>query len=561
MSRREAPALLRARNVLRLGLGLALFLTVFVDIAVLVVPIYDMQLFDRVLLSRNMDTVAMLSVACGVGLVIYGALDYLRSATLVAIADRVGRALSVPVLEAAVRRGMEGDSAAGAEALRDLNEIRSFLSSGAVSTPLDALCSPLLLTVMFMLHPAFGWLGMVGISLLAIVGIVNDLLVRPAVMAAAEQRARAGHQLAVGLSEADLIEGLGMFAALTRRWAGRHASALERMRHAGERAQHVGVIAKITRLGLQSGVMAMGAVLIISRQASAGSLMGANLLLAKVLGPFDSLVSSWRRWIEAYAAWRRISTLLAAVYEAADAGSAITAAESGLVLDGAGFDAPDTGRPLLQDISLALQPGTATALIGPNGAGKSTLMRILVGVLPTTRGAVRLDGIPVFTGDRGRIGYLPQGIHLLDGTISENVARFDAAPAEAVIAAAQAANVHDIIGRLRQGYDTRITRAVALLSGGQRQRVALARALYDGPRLLVLDEPDASLDQAGEEALLGAIEAARAAGVVIVVATHRPKLLARMDYTLSLRDGRVEEFVPRVNGEPVTEVTKHPVVA
>jgi ATP-binding cassette subfamily C protein len=526
-----------------------------------VVPVYDMQLYDRVLLSRNMSTVAMLSVACGVGLLIYGILDYLRSATLVAISDNVGRALSVPVLEAAVRRGMEGDSSAGAEALRDLNEIRSFLSSGVVATPLDALCAPMLLTVMFMLHPAFGWLGVIGISLLTIMGIVNDMLVRPAITAAMEQRSRVGNQLSAGLSEPDLIDGLGMFAALARRWATRYAEASERMRNANERSQRIVDMSKICRLALQGGMVAMGATLIISRQASAGSLMGANLLLAKVLGPFDSLVSSWRRWIEAWAAWGRISTLLSDMDHAADAGLETVAGETGLVLDGVGFRVAKTGRALLQDINLVLQPGTATALLGPNGAGKSTLMRLLVGVLPATQGAIRLDGVPVFSGDRGRIGYLPQGIHLLDGTISDNVSRFDEAATGAVIAAAHAANVHDIIGRLRQGYDTRITRAAASLSGGQRQRVALARALYGTPRLLVLDEPDASLDQQGEDALLHAIDAARASGAVIVVATHRPKLLSRMDYTLTLRDGHIEAFGPRTGSEPVVAVAKHSVVA
>jgi ATP-binding cassette subfamily C protein len=508
-----------------------------------------------------MSTVAMLSVACGVGLLIYGILDYLRSATLVAISDNVGRALSVPVLEAAVRRGMEGDSSAGAEALRDLNEIRSFLSSGVVATPLDALCAPMLLTVMFMLHPAFGWLGVIGISLLTIMGIVNDMLVRPAITAAMEQRSRVGNQLSAGLSEPDLIDGLGMFAALARRWATRYAEASERMRNANERSQRIVDMSKICRLALQGGMVAMGATLIISRQASAGSLMGANLLLAKVLGPFDSLVSSWRRWIEAWAAWGRISTLLSDMDHAADAGLETVAGETGLVLDGVDFHVAKTGQALLHDINLVLQPGTATALLGPNGAGKSTLMRLLVGVLPATQGAIRLDGVPVFSGDRGRIGYLPQGIHLLDGTISDNVSRFDEAATGAVIAAAHAANVHDIIGRLRQGYDTRITRAAASLSGGQRQRVALARALYGTPRLLVLDEPDASLDQQGEDALLHAIDAARASGAVIVVATHRPKLLSRMDYTLTLRDGHIEAFGPRTGSEPVVAVAKHSVVA
>jgi ATP-binding cassette subfamily C protein len=553
MSGRHAGALVRARNVARGGLALALFLTLFIDIAVMVVPVYDMQLYDRVLLSRSMDTVMMLSVACGVGLLIYGILDYLRSATFVAIADHVGRVLSAPVLEAAVRRGMEGDSSAGAEALRDLNQLRSFLASGVVATPLDALCAPMLLAVMFMLHPAFGWLGLAGISLLTIVGIVNDLAVRPALTAAAAQRSRSSNQLASGLSEPDLIEGLGMFPALARRWSGHHAEAIERTRHAGERSQRVAAISRIARLAVQAGMVALGATLIISRQASAGSLMGANLLMAKVLGPFDQLVTSWRSWIEAGAAWKRISILLASGDDDAGAGSAVT--EQGLVLQGVGFDAPITGRPLLRDINLVLQPGTATALLGPNGAGKSTLMRLLVGVLPATHGSVRLDGISVVSNDRGRIGYLPQGIHLLDGSISDNVSRFEAVPAEAVIGAARAANVHEIIGRLRQGYDTHIGRAVASLSGGQRQRIALARALFGCPRLLVLDEPDASLDQAGEEALLRAIDTARAAGAVIVVATHRPTLLARMDYTLVLRDGWVEEFGPRTEILPEISAT------
>jgi ATP-binding cassette, subfamily C, bacterial len=564
VTRHQAPPVAKARQVFCLGIGLALFLTLFVDVAVMVVPIYDMQLYDRVLLSRNMDTVAMLSIACATGLLIYGVLDYLRSATLVAIADRVGRALSVPVLEAAVRRGMAGDSSAGAEALRDLNEVRSFLSSGAIATPLDAICTPVLLGVMFMLHPAFGWLGLAGVSVLTIVGIVNDLLVRPAMTAASAQRARIGNQLAAGLGEPELIEGVGMFAALARRWAGRHAAVIEQMSAAGERSRRVAALARIFRLAMQAGVIAMGAVLILARQASAGSLMGANLLLAKTLGPFDSLVSTWRRWIEAGAAWQRITVLLSAVNDDGDTGFAPADghadAETGLVLQGVGFDTPN-GRAVLHGIDLVLPAGTATALLGPNGAGKSTLMRLLVGVLSPKCGSVRLDGVPVATGDRGRIGYLPQGIHLLDGTISDNVSRFATAPAGSVIDAAHAANVHEIIGRLRQGYDTRIGQGVASLSGGQRQRIALARALFGSPRLLVLDEPDASLDQDGEEALLKAIDAARAAGAVIVVSTHRPKLLARMDYSLVLRDGQVEALQPRTEVQTVATETKRPVVA
>ena len=538
----------RARRALALGLGLALFLTLFVDVAVLAVPLYDMQLYDRVLLSRNMDTVAMLSVACGAGLAIYGALDYLRSAALVAIADAVGAALGPAVLEAGVRRSVGGELSAGAEAMRDLGEIRGFLASGAVTAPLDALCAPMLLAVMFLLHPAFGWLGVAGCSFLTVVGIATDALVRPATARAAKQRAEAGHHLAAGLREADLTEGLGMFAALTQRWARRHAAALDGMRAAGERADGVAAGAKIARFVLQGGVMALGAVLILGRQASPGSLMGANLLLGKVLGPFDALVSSWRRWIAAGVAWRRIAVLLAAPEGAAERAEVVPG-EAGVVLRDAGLQHPTLRRPLLRDVTLDLRPGTATALVGPNGAGKSTLLRLIVGLVPADTGAVRLDGVPVGCCDRRRIGYLPQGVHLLDGTVSDNVARFEAAPAESVIAAAEAASVHAVIGRLRQGYDTIIGQGAPTLSGGQKQRVGLARALHGGPRLLVLDEPDASLDHVGEEALLRAIHDARAAGAVVVVATHRPALLAAMDLVVTVRDGTVEAI--RVQGEAV----------
>jgi ATP-binding cassette, subfamily C, bacterial len=483
-------------------------------------------------------------------------LDYLRSATLVVIADRVGRALSVPVLRAAVRRGMHGDSSAGAEALRDLNEIRSFLGSGAVSNPLDAICTPFMLAVMFLLHPAFGWLGVAGISVLMMVGIVNDTLVRPATARASADRSRAGHQLSAGLNQPELTEGLGMFPAIVRRWARGHGQALAQLRDVHECSQRIAVVSKIVRLGMQSGVMAMGAVLIISRQASAGSLMGANLLLAKVLGSFDVIVSSWRRWIEAWAAWQRIGNLLAD--ETAEDKAEWTADEQGLVLKSVGFSDPKAGRALLSDISLALPPGTATALLGPNGAGKSTLLRVIVGLLPPSQGQARLDGMPIAGCDRRRIGYLPQGVHLLDGSITDNIARFEVAPADIVIGAAQAASVHDIIGRLKQGYETRIGQAAASLSGGQKQQVGLARALFAGPRLLVLDEPDASLDQPGEQALLAAIDTAKAAGAIVVVATHRPKLLARMDHTLTLGDGRAGSLECLVAAEAMA---KRPVVA
>ena len=514
----------------------------FVDIAVLTVPIYDMQLFDRVLLSRNMSTVAMLSICCGAGLLLYAILDYLRAAAFVAIAERVGHALGVPVLQAGVRRSLGGDQAAGGEAARDLAELRSFLASGAVAVPLDALVSPMLFAVLFLLHPAFGWLAMAGVSMLVMAGIVTDVLVRPAVVAAAQQRSQAANQLAAGLRETDLTEGLGMLPAIAQRWAARHGAALEQIRAAGSHSDHIGAVAKIIRLGLQAGVMALGAVLILSTQASPGALMGANLLLGKVMGPFDALVASWRRWIAAGAAWQRVVKLLATDDATLPADAAAAPGEQGVVLQGVCLSDRASGRRLLQDITLDLPPGIAVALVGQNGAGKSTLLRLMVGLVAPSAGSIRLDGVALAEADRSLIGYLPQGVHLLDGTVWDNVARFQDAPPAKIITAATVAGVHAIVGRLRQGYGTLIGPGALSLSGGQKQRIGLARAVFGAPRLIGLDEPDASLDGLGEEALLQAIQTARAGGAVVVVATHRPKLLAAMDLIITVADGRIEKM-------------------
>ena len=380
-----------------------------------------MQLYDRVLQSRNMNTMAMLSTACAVGLAIYCMLDFLRNAVFVALSDRIGRALGVRVLKAAVHRGMTGDTELAASAIRDLAAMRLFLSSGAIAVPLDALCTPLLLAVMFLLHPAFGWFGVAGISLLTGIGVVADLLVRPRMVAAGEARTAADNQLAAGLRELDLVDGLGMFPALVERWASRHGAALALQRAAAGRSQTVAAVATLGRLVMQAGIVALGAVLVLAHQVSPGALMGANLLLGKLLGPFGTLVSSGRQWIGAGAAWQRISELL----RDAESDRAVTTQQAGthqgpgrqpgLFLNGIHFSDPITGRTILHEINLLLSPGSVTAVVGPNGAGKSTLLRLIVGLLKPSRGEIVLDGDAVATGDRSRIGYLPQSVHLLGG--------------------------------------------------------------------------------------------------------------------------------------------------
>jgi ATP-binding cassette subfamily C protein len=541
MTRPHRAALNAASRQIRLGLGLGLLLTAFIDGAVLVVPLYDMQLYDRVLMSRNMDTLLLLSLACAVGLGMFALLEWLRAACFAAIAGQVVRRLRPTLLRGALARGLEGNAAGGAEAVRALERLHGFFASGALAVPLDALCAPLLLAVLFMLHPAYGWLGLGGAAALVLIGLVSDIWARPAVAAAHARAVAAAARLGDGLRDPELTEGLGLLPAMARRWAAEHAAALEAERRAQAVAQGLATVAKIARLILQAGVMALGAVLILPHEVTPGSLMGANLLINKLLGPFDHLVGNWRQWASARADWRRVAALPEAPRPAAD-----TPADGppGLLLAEVAVRDPG-GRALLHDVNLRIEPGHAVAVMGPNGAGKSTLLRLLAGLILPAEGQVLLDGVPAHQVAGGRIGYLPQSVGLLAGNVGDNVARFTAAPADAAVAACRRAGVHELVGRLRRGYDTALGSDGVGLSGGQAQRIALARALFAGPRLLVLDEPDASLDHEGSAALVAAIAEVRRTGGIVVATTHRAALLEAMDLVLVLCDGAVESFGPR----------------
>jgi ATP-binding cassette subfamily C protein len=532
-------------------MALCLLLTLFVDVAILVVPIFDMQLYDRVLQSRNMDTVAMLACACAAGLAIYGILDLLRSAALLAIAEALARRLRAPLLRHAVGSGLAGDATAGAQTLRDIEELRGFLASGAVCVPLDALCAPLLLAVLFLLHPAFGWLATGGAAILVLLGAATDLFAKPGLAAAASLHHRINGELAQQLRDRDVSEALGMQPAIARRWMARHADALAHMHHAHARGHLLEGLSKLARLLMAAGVMVMGAVLILAHFVTPGALMGANLLLNKMLGPFDHLVASWRQWALALAAWRRIGRLDLAP-AAARAPCAAQDDTPGLVLRDLSF--AQAGKPILAGLTLSVPPGTALGVLGVNGAGKSTLLRLLAGLLRPTEGDLLLDGAPLLPG--AHIGYLPQNVSLLSGTVGANISRFAAGAddtllhADAIVAARQA-GVHDLIGRLRQGYATELLGDGEGLSGGQRQRVALARALCGQPRLLILDEPDASIDHDGDTALLAALRTARAQGSIVVLTTHRPRLLDAMDVVLVLKEGRMHSFGPPERPQPM----------
>lgn len=524
------------RNEARAALLLVALVSVFVHLGTLVVPVYDMHLFDTVLQSHSIDSLVALSLACLAGVGLYAVLGYLRGVVLMLVGERIAARLSDPVLRAGLRHSLAGDARAGAVALADLHELRLFLASPAAATPFDLLWAPVLLALLFLLHPAMGWLGLAGGATLLAFSIATDRATLPALGAATAAIGRAVHQAGAQLREPALTEGLGMLPAMRARFGAGLARGQAMHDQAQARAETLGSIARLTRHALQGGLIALGALLVLRHEASPGVLIGANLIFAMLLAPLDQAVSSWRQFSGARLAWRRLASLLddepAAPRAAND-----DAAPTGLVLRGVGYSVD--GQAVLHDISLHVAPGTMLLVTGPSGAGKSTLARLLVGVLAPSAGAVLLDGAPVAHTDRAaKVGYLPGRVHLLDGSVLDTIARFGAASPDAVVRAAELAGIHGAIGRLPEGYGTLIGPRSPLLSGGQKQRLALARALFGEPRLIVLDEPDASLDHEGEAALAGALRAALGWGAVVVAISHRGSLAGLADQLLRLEQGR-----------------------
>jgi ATP-binding cassette subfamily C protein len=545
------PAFARLRTDLGGAFCFAGAVTLFINLGMLFVPLYDMILYDRVLQSRNMDTVTVLTVGVAAGMAIYGALEFCRSSLFVLIADRLARRLNIPTLQAAIAKSLGGGMSAASQAMRDLNQLRLFASGPAAAIPLDLLWSPALIAVLFLLHPAYGAYGLASAIALFLLSALSDFATREDLLRANAADAASLNDLSTALRNTELIDGMGMLPDVARRWTRRQAGVLDTLGRATRRNKQFASFAKALRLAMQAGVIAVGVILVLHYQASPGSMMGANLLVAKLLLPFEQLISAWRQWTSALAAWRRVRDLLNGDAEQS-AGTTPHAIEGRLVVNRMSFTPPGAAQAILQDVSFSVAPGEALGILGSSGSGKSTLARLVMGIFRPTAGSILLDGVTPGDWDRaafGRhVGYLPQAISLLDGTIVDNIARMqDDDPALAIDAAVRA-GVHDLIGRLPDGYATWIGGAGHALSGGQRQRVGMARALYGAPKLLVLDEPNSNLDHEGEAALIETVRAAKRAGTSILLITHRPAVLAAMDSVIVLDKGRIRQSDPAGDG-------------
>jgi ATP-binding cassette subfamily C protein len=518
------------------GILFAGFLSAFLNLLALTVPLYMLQIYDRVITSRSFDTLLMLSLIAVFALGVFALLDYLRARIYLILGERVARQLNASVLTAAVSEALRSRGAS-AQALRDLNDIRQFVAAGPISATFDAACAPLFLAALFLLHPSYGFIALIALAALVGLGLLTEFFARRPTHAAQDGAIKVQMEAGAVVRSAELVEGLGMLPnAGLGVWRGTNA------------VKAISSLSKATRLAIQIVMLATGATLAIEHIITPGSMVAASIIVGRLLMPFEQLIDGWRQWANAGAAKARLERILASAVGRKQS-MPMEVKTGKLVVDRVSFVPPGADKPILRGVSFEVAPGEVIGIVGPSASGKSTLARLLIGAFAPTGGGVYLDGQPVHLWEREsfgqQVGYLPQSVLLLDGTVRENIARFrDADPAE-VVAAARMADVHEMIGRLPFGYETAVGESGFQLSGGQRQRIGLARALFGKPKLLVLDEPNASLDGQGELALLNAIRAAKQEGTTVVLIAHRPSLVTVVDRLLVLNDGVVERYGPR----------------
>ena len=520
-----------------------------INLLLLTPSLYMLQTYDRVLTSRNEGTLLVLTLLLFGLLALEASLEFIRSQVLARVAAALDLQLDGRVFDAMVNTALRGQ-ARGAQILGDLTHIRQFIAGKGLLAFFDIPWLPIYLLVVFLLNP---WLGLFGlISAIILIGLaaynehaIGELLVQSGKLASLASQAADS-----SVRNAELIDALGMRGAMRRRWLSIQNEYLGAQGEANERGARIGGIVRFARTALQSVILGLGAYLVLQNQLTPGGMIAASILLGRALAPVDLAIAHWRGVVAAREAFARLNELLRA-HPATKSLVTLPRPDGRVQVEHLVVAAPGKRDPILKGISFEVNPGQAIAIIGPSAAGKSTLARALVGVWTPLSGSVRLDGAEVATWEREdlgpALGYLPQDIELFPGSIAENIARFGLLDSTQVVEAARRAGVHELILHLPQGYETRIGTsdpASIVLSGGQRQRIALARALYGDPVLVVLDEPNANLDEAGDAALINALRDLKARKRTVFIVTHRANLLTQTDAILVLTDGRIQTIGP-----------------
>jgi len=537
-----------ALNALRKGFYAVVVFSFAVNVLMLASPLYMLQIYDRVLTSRSMDTLMLLTLLVVFALLTLAALEAVRTSLMVRMSIWLDQKLAGSMLTASIINTLRTSSDANVQGLRDLTTLRTFLTGPGVFPVLDAPWAPIYLIIIYYLHPVLGIVALIGAIVLLVIAIANELMTRKLLAESGSATITALNQANAATRNADVIEAMGLMPNLIRRWDKINGQSLALQAKASHRSGLFSAASKFIRLVLQTAMLGGGAYYAIIGEMTPGGMIAASILVGRALSPVEQAINSWRSGIAARNAIQRIKQQLMATPLRGQA-MPLPAPEGEVQVEKLSFAFPGMRKPTIHNVSFELETGDALGLIGPSASGKTTLGRLLLGNLVPMSGHARLDGMDMAEWepeDRGQyVGYLPQDIELFQGSIKENIARMGEGDPEQVIQAAQLAGVHEIIVRLPEGYETQIGEGGAALSGGQRQRIALARALYGNPRLVVLDEPAASLDRDGEAALLVALKALQEKGITTIVIAHRPAILECVNKMLVLQDGAISSFGPK----------------
>lgn len=534
-------------QALRQHVGIVILFSVVINILVMASPLYMLQLYDRVLASRSVETLISLTAITTFALLVMAALDVLRAKLLVRAGTVLHERIASRLFDTVLHRTATHPQEPSREAQKDLFDIRQFVSGNGLVALIDAPWAVVFMAIIFLMHPLLGAVALAGALVLFGLAVLAEFSTRDPLQASRTATIRAEKCMTEGVRNADALRVMGMVPAMGQIWRTRQDQAVSLQDRVSERLSSLTAMSKSIRLVLQMAMLGTGAWLALGQHITPGFMIAGSIIMARALAPIEQLLGAWRGLSAARRGYRRLDLLFSVVPEAEPA-MTLPAPAAKLSLKAVFGAPPGTTAPVVKGVNLRLGPGTVLGIVGPSAAGKSTLARLLVGAWPTLSGEVRLDGIDVsslHSHDLGKhIGYLPQEIELFEGTVHENISRFCGGGSDATVRAAKLAGIHDMVLHFPKGYDTPIGPHGVVLSGGQKQRIAMARAFYGEPVLIVMDEPDSHLDEAGQAALLRALQDLKKDGRIVVVTTHRATMTNVIDSLMVLRDGQVDLLGP-----------------
>ena len=528
--------------------GIAIF-SFFINILMLTGPLFMLQIYDRVLTSGSIPTLLALTLLVVILYGFLGVLEFIRQRILVRIGHRFDEDLGPIAFRTYTEMPlMTGPRGEVIQPIRDIDQVRQFFASPAIVSLFDMPWMPVYIAVILLFHWVLGTVAIAGGVILFAIALMTDLMTRKSLGQAGQLQGKRSTYSESARRNAEVLRGMGMVGAVGRIWQGISAQYTSAHALASDRTGGFAVATKVFRLFLQSFILAVGAFLAVEQVITPGTMIAASIIMTRALQPVEQAVTNWRSLVQSRQAYARLKKLLAGAVEPER--MALEAPKHSLSVEQVTVVPPGSQTPTMSGANFFVEAGSALGVIGPSGGGKSTLARAIVGVWPVVRGSVRIDGAPrdQWTDEAiGRhIGYLPQDVELFEGSVADNISRFDPErTSEAVIAAARLAGLHELVLRLPEGYDTQVGERAAVLSAGQRQRLALARALYGDPFLLVLDEPNSNLDGDGEAALTHAIRSVKARGGIVIIIAHRAGAIVAVDRLVVIDEGRQVNIGPR----------------